>query len=381
MKFLPIVFRNLLRNRRRTILTVLSIALSIFMFAALMSLPAVVNQLLRDSVSSQHLIVSNKAGYLYLLPASYGNTLRTMPHIDAMSGELATIAKYQDSSDQIPVMGLDPAALRDIFSDWRIRPEAASKLDEIRQSGLVSASLARRFNWKIGDKVILHPSMMTFGDIDFTVVGMVGDRAPVGLVILPINRLQHDSFEGKVFTYIVKLDRSENAPLVIQEIDRRFANSASQTQTQTELGAAQMKTSQMRLVFVGVEAIGVIIVLVIAMVAANTAAMTVRERVPELALMRSLGFTRSRLVGLMMAEGLLTGLIAGALGCGAAYGLLLVFPRMSGPLGMLFQLVHLVPSVTIGSLVIAAAIGLASVALPALSATRRTIADTLRAVS
>jgi len=137
----------------------------------------------------------------------------------------------------------------------------------------------------------------------------------------------------------------------------RFANSSDETRAQTELGAMQTQTSQMRLLFVGVEVIAMIIVLVIAMVAGNTGAMTARERRPELAVMRSLGFTRSRLVGFMFTEGLLMGLVAGVLGCGAAYAMLLTIPHMSGPLGLLFQFVHLVPSVTIGSLAIAGVIG------------------------
>src|ERR1700690_8258 len=89
MKFLPLIFRNIFRNRRRTILSVLSIGISMFIFAALMSLPAVVRQVLRDRISALRLDTGNKAGFGgfdYALPLAYGETIRGIPHVDAVSG-------------------------------------------------------------------------------------------------------------------------------------------------------------------------------------------------------------------------------------------------------------------------------------------------------
>jgi len=99
MKYFPLVFRNLFRNRRRTMLSVLSIGISMFIFSALMSLPAVVRQLLRDRVSALRLDCGNKAGFGgfdYTLPLSYAETIRAVPHVDAVSGVLFAIANYRD---------------------------------------------------------------------------------------------------------------------------------------------------------------------------------------------------------------------------------------------------------------------------------------------
>ena len=104
----------------------------------------------------------------------------------------------------------------------------------------------------------------------------------------------------------------------------RFANSAYETSTQTELGMAQIRLQQFRLLLVGVQFIAVIVAMVIGLVAANTAAMSVRERRHELAVMRSIGFTRRMLVGSIATEGLLIGLAAGAFGVG---------DRMAGAVG------------------------------------------------
>jgi len=381
MKFLPIIVRNLLRNRRRTILTILSIAISICLFATLMSLPTVINQVLRDQVSDLRLICGNKAGFLYMLPSAYGNTIATMPHVDASSGYIATMATYRSPRDQIPILGLEPTELRALRPEWGISRENASALTEIPEAGMVSAKLASRFKWKVGDTVILRPMMLVFGDLPIKIVGLVGDGAPMELVIVPLERLEKlDVFKDRVIAYMVRVDRSENASAVTRAIDERFSNSQFQTTTQTEMGAAEFKLGQLRLVFVGVEAIAAIIVIVVGLVAVNTAAMAVRERRQELAVMRSLGFTPRGLALLMMSEGLLTGLLAGSLGCLAAYGLLRFPAHLGGPFGLLFQFVYLMPSVAAESLAIAAAIGFVSVAIPALQATSKEIVETLRAV-
>src|SRR5215471_5760608 len=122
MKFLPLILRNLLRARRRLLLTVLSIAVSTFLFATLMSLPSAFNRLLRDQVSDLRLVTSNKAGILYMLPRAYQNVIATTPHVEASSGYIATIAKYRSPREQIPIMGIDPTALAILRPEWKVAP-------------------------------------------------------------------------------------------------------------------------------------------------------------------------------------------------------------------------------------------------------------------
>jgi putative ABC transport system permease protein len=129
--------------------------------------------------------------------------------------------------------------------------------------------------------------------------------------------------------------------------------------------------------FVGVQFIAVIVAVVIGLVAANTSAMSVRERRHELAVMRSIGFTRRLLVGSIVIEGVLIGLAAGLLGCAIAYLVLKIVGSH-----LLFEgrlIIHLTPMVTTGSVALAGTIGLLSGAIPALNATRRDIATALRA--
>jgi putative ABC transport system permease protein len=377
MKFVPLIIRNLLRNRRRTILSVLSIAVSTLIFAALMSVPAVAARLLRDRVSTLRLICASKGGFNYLLPAAYGETIRGLPHVSAMSGYLVMMTSYRKAGELIPLMGLDPDQLHVIWPEWASAENAAA-LGRSRSVALAGQGLMRRFQWKVGDNIILH-GLAPPADLSFTIAGTLASKVTDNVVIVPIDRLnQLEDFQGRVTVFFVKADASEFAQPLVKQIDGRFANAPFETSTQTELGVAQSQLHDFRLLFVGAQLFAGIVVIVIALVSANTAAMAVRERRRELAVMRALGFTRRTLVGFIVAEGMLMGLVAGALGSAIAY----IALRIAGPslLGPDFGL-HLMPAVAAESVAVAAAIGLLSAAMPALSTTRRAIADSLRSAA
>jgi len=381
MKYLPFIFRNLFRNRRRTILSVLSIGISMFIFAALMSLPSVVRQVLRDRVSALRLDCANKAGFGgfdYTLPLSYAQTIRAMPHVDAVSGALYAIGNYRDPGEIIPILGVDPEQMSIIYPDWGITTVGAAALARSRSSGLVTAEMMKRFKWKVGDKVTFRASNLPT-DIDVTIAGgLTGANLPPTFVLVPFERLdQAMGNRGKAVLFFIRIDRAEYASQVVREIDERFANSAYETVTETEMGMAQQRLAQFRLLFVGVQFIALIVAIVIGLVASNTAAMSVRERRHELAVMHAMGFTRRMLVTSIASEGVLIGLSSGILGAATAY----VALNLAGS-HLLFAgrlVLQLTATVAAGSIALAAAIGFLSATIPALTATRRDIATALRA--
>jgi len=381
MKYVPFIFRNLMRNRRRTLLSVLSIGISMFIFSALMSLPAVVHQLLHDRISNLRLDCANKAGfggYDYMLPLSYAQTIRAMPHVDAVSGALYAIGNYRDPGQIVPILGVEPSQMSIIYPDWGITPELSSLLEHSRSSGLVTVAMMRRYQWKVGDNITFHTANLP-SDIDVTIAGSLdGANAPPNMVMVPFERLnQAMGNRGNAVLFFIRIDRSESANAVIREIDSRFANSAFETSTQTELGVAQNRLQNFRLLFVGVQFIAVVVAMAIGLAASNTAAMSVRERRHELAVMRSIGFTRRMLVGSIIIEGVVIGLAAGTLGAAIAYLVLAILGSDWLFAGRL--ILHLTPGVAVGSIALAAAIGFLSAAIPALNATRHDIATALRA--
>jgi putative ABC transport system permease protein len=379
-KFLPLILRNLGRNPRRTILTVISIAVSIFIFAALMSLPAVVNEILRDRISALRVICHSKAGFTYPLPEAYERAIAAVPHVEHVTGYTVLITTYRDPSDRVAVAGVEPGALRAMWPDWGVSTEAAAKFAGARTNAIVSADLMKRFRWHREERVTLH-SVLPPANVDFTIAGEFGPKGPDNAVVLPLDRIQRiQGTRGKVILFFLRVDRSAAIPQVIREIDERFANSANQTETESESALARNQLRAYQLIFVGAKAIAAIVLFAIVLVAANTAAMAVRERRHELAVLRAIGFTRRAVLMLVVGEGMLIGLGAGLIGCAIAYAALKTLPHFSHSLGPIAQIMRLMPGVAAVSIALATAIGLLSAALPGVSVARRRISDEIRAI-
>src|ERR1700691_6643942 len=128
MNYLSLVLRNITRNKRRTILTTLSITVSVFIFATLISLPGLLNQVLRDRANSRRLITHSKASLFYMLPESYRRRIETLPHVAAVAACSVFLATYGDPNERVGVLAVDDDHLRDIFPDWDLSAEAEQQL-------------------------------------------------------------------------------------------------------------------------------------------------------------------------------------------------------------------------------------------------------------
>ena len=380
MKYLPLIVRNLLRNRRRTALTVTSIAISIFIFAGLMSLPELVNQVLRDRAGSLRLVCYNKAGFFFSLPSAYQQRVASVPHVDAVSGESLFMGTYRDPKDLLPSAAIDPAHVRDIWPDWGITPEAAAAFANIRSSALVSKMLLRRYGWHVGGQIILRGTIYPI-DIQLTIVGTLGDKAPPVAVLFQRAYLDEAlGRPGNINLMWVKVDRSQSIPGVIAEIDERFANSSAETRTETEYGLSISQMGGFMLIFNGAKALAIIVMFAIALVAANTSAMAMRERRKELAVMRAVGFPNRTLLMCIVVEGLAIGIGGWLIGSAVAWGGLRLVPYASRTLGLFALVVRLRGRVVAEAFAFAAVIGLLAGLLPALLALRREVVSEIRAV-
>jgi putative ABC transport system permease protein len=381
MRFLRLIVRNLFRNTRRTILTVASVAVSIFVFAALLSLPGVINQILRDRASSLRLVSHSKAGFFYALPEAYRRRIATIPHVEAVSGESVFMGTYRDPKDLIPSAAIDPEQVEEIWPDWAISREEGERFRRARGAALVGPTLMRLYRWKLGDQVTLRGTIYPV-DVQVEIVGTLGDKAPPIALLFRRDRLDEAlGRPGTVNLFWVKVDSSRSIPGVIAEIDERFANSAAETMTETELGISVSQMGGLRVILAGSKVLAAIVIFAIALVAANTAAMSVRERRQSFAVMRAIGFTRELLLCCLAGEGLLIGVAGGLLGCVSALAILRLVPYLSRSLGMLALLITLPRRVMAQSFAVAALIGILSALAPAIIALRREISGELRAVA
>jgi putative ABC transport system permease protein len=238
----------------------------------------------------------------------------------------------------------------------------------------------KRFGLHVGQQIMLRGTIYP-KNVTLKIVGTMGGKAPPNFLIFRRDYLEEAiGRPGFVSIYWVRADSAAGVPALIAALDEEFANSTAETQSESEAAFMSGFMENYRAFFTLAEVLGLIVVVSIALVAANTAAMSIRERRAEIAVMRSLGFSSRLILSLLLAESLIIGLLGGLLGCGSAYVLLKIYSAGSPAAGPL-SAIRMPPVVLAETLAVAALIGLLSALVPARAAARRNIVDALRAVA
>jgi putative ABC transport system permease protein len=237
----------------------------------------------------------------------------------------------------------------------------------------------RRFNLHVGQRIQIRGTVFPF-NVTLTIVGPITKGPSPSFLIF-----RRDYFEeaagrpGIVDNFWVRVDDSKVVPQVAAALDQQFANSSAETQSDSEEAFMGSILGRFRIFMKLAELLGLVVVIAIGLVAANTAAMSIRERRSEIAVMRSIGFPSQVILSLLVGESLVIALLGGALGCGVAFGLLKAVALNADALGP-FVALRIPPFVLLETLVVALLIGVLSAYVPARAATRRSIVETLRLV-
>jgi putative ABC transport system permease protein len=219
MNYLSLVLRNLTRNKRRTILTTLSITVSVFIFASLISLPGLLNQVLRDRANSRRLITHSKASLFYMLPESYRRRIEALPHVDAVAAYSVFLATYRDPNEQLGVLAVDADHIGEIFPDWEISAEADHDFKSMRTAALVATNLMKVYGWKVGQTFMLRGTMYPV-DLQLTIVGVLNEEAAGPRIIFRRDYMEELlGRPGTANLFWVKVDSSKSSPEVIAAID------------------------------------------------------------------------------------------------------------------------------------------------------------------
>jgi putative ABC transport system permease protein len=376
-KYAGLVFKNLTRSKRRTILTILSIAISLFIFAILVSLPTFANQVLADSASSVRLACHTLMGWDYPVPEAYSVKIAATPHVFAVAASLVYGGVYHEASDQFPSIAMDAENFVAIFPDWGIT--GGEEFKKIKTSALVSDGAMRRFNFHVGQQIQIRGNRFPF-NVQLTIVGTIARGPSKDFLIF-----RRDYFEeaagkpGIVDIFWVRVDDSHNLPQVAADLDRQFANSSGETRSESEAAFIGSILARFRIFMKVAGFMGLVVVVAIGLVAANTAAMSIRERRGEIAVMRSMGFPSMVIFGLLIAESVVVALLGGALGCGAAFVLLRTFALNADILGP-FAVLRIPPFVLGEAMGVAILLGIFSAYVPARTAARRSIVESFRLI-
>lgn len=380
MRFLPLLFANLLRKKIRTALTLGSFAVALFLFGILLAIRGAFNAGV-ELAGADRLIVMHRASFIQPLPYAHKEKLARIPGVRDVASMSWFGGIYRDPKNFFPQFSIETDAWKNVYPEFKV-PDAEWEAFLADRAGcVVGAGTAGRFGWKIGDRVPLQGTIFP-GSWEFNLRGIYkGTRPQDDTTQLWFHREYLDEkgpafWKGIVGWYVVRIGDPGAAPQTAKAIDALFANSAFETRTQTEQAFAGAFIKQMGNIELLILVVGGVVFFTLVLVAGNTMAIAVRERTGELAVLKAVGFSDAFTLLVVLAESVLVAAVGG----GAGILLAKLFTSGKDPTGGFLPAFYIAPSGVVLGFAVAALVGVAAGAIPALSAMRLRVVDGLRRV-
>ena len=385
MKFLPLVLKNLLRNRRRSLLTLSSLGISLCLLGVMMAVYYALY--LQDASPAQalRLVTRHKVALSFAMPQYYGDKIRQTPGVReaAISQWFGGLYKDEerDRSKFFPRFAVEADRLFRVYPEWMIPEDQKQAFLQDRTGCIIGEALARKQNLKIGDKVVLKGNIWPF-DAELTVRGIFASKEADENLYFQLKYLEEalrarGSDRAFAGMFMILADSVKDVPRIQRSVDDMFANTDAPTRTESEqafqLGFLSF-LGNIKMILISVCGA---VTFTILLIAANTMAMSVRERVREVGVLKTLGYRQGTILGMILGEAAILSLLGGALGLIGAQ-VLCGGLRENVPLTASMKSLTIQPPVLAMLLGVALGVGLLSALVPAWSASRTPILDALR---
>jgi putative ABC transport system permease protein len=374
------VSKSAFRNKRRSILTVISIAFSLLLLTLMMTIWHAFYIDKGDAESAQRLVTRHRVSLTQAMPAFYREKIRAIPGVVAVApvNWFGGIYKDQKPENFFAQFGTDPEEIMKIFTDFHLPADQLQAWQRDRAGTIVDDQLARKFGWKLGDRIVLKGTIYPV-DLELTIRGIYRGPQPTNSVYFDQKYVEEAvSFaKGKAGTFDILADSPADVPKIASAVDDMFRNSPEPTKTESEKAFELSFINSIGNVKAFILSICFAVVFATLLVSATTMAMSIRERTREVAVLKTLGFTRQTILRLYIGEGVLVALTGGALGCVLA--MLVVSGLSHAPgVGLYFGGVVVTPATLLLAIFVAGMVGLLSAIIPAYHSAKLDIVEGLR---
>ena len=382
MKYLDLILAHLFRSKRRTFLTVSSIALALFLYCALRTVMTSLDAGIRASDDTR-LVVRHAASLVFPIPLAYKERLEQVPGVQRVGWGNWFGGYYQDPKNQFTQFAVDPVSLFDVYPEVLLPAEQRQAFIAERTACIMGQALADKYGWKVGDVVPITGTIYP-GDWRLTVRGIYkastpdADENTIFFHWDYLNENMPDPRKNWVGIYWLKVASPSDAPSVSARIDALYENSPQPTKTETEKAFQAGFIQMMGNVSMLLTILGSAIVFAIMLVTINTMMMAARERTTEIAILKTVGFGDGLVLRLVAAEAMILSLAGGFIGCGLAF---LIFRKLNFTAGGMFPNFRVLPETLAAGLLLSLLMGLLSGLVPAIHAGRLQIASALRKVA
>ncbi|MBZ5666554.1 MAG: FtsX-like permease family protein [Acidobacteriia bacterium] len=374
------VTKSAFRNKRRSILTVLSITFSLLLLTLMMTVWHSFYIDKGSALSAQRLITRHRVSLTQSMPVYYREKMRTVPGVVAVAPTQWFGGLYKDEKPEnfFAQFGTDPMEIFKVMTDFKIPDDQLTAWQHDQAGCVADADLAKKFGWKIGDRIVLKGTIFPV-DLELTLRGIF--TAPHPSITLYFNQKYVEEAvafaKGRSGTFNILADSPEDVPKVAAAVDAMFRNSPEPTKTESEKAFQLSFINSLGNVKAFILSICFAVVFATLLVSANTMAMSIRERTREVAVLKTLGFTRQSILHLYVSESITVALVGGVLGSVLAVLLVMVLKNAPG-MGFFFLGMKVTISTFLLAFVVAAMVGFLSAILPAYHAAKLDIVEGLR---
>lgn len=382
-RYLPLAFKNSIRNRRRSILTISSIAVSLCLLGCLLAIYYAL--FYKDATPGQalRLVVRHRVSLAQPLPASYENQIRRVPGVREISVWNWFGGTYKDQRDPnnfFARFGVEPKPFLTIRTQLEMPEDQRRAFVQDRTACIISSDLAKKLNLKLGDRLTLKGDIYPV-NLDLYVRGIFTDPDAVNSLyfnqeylrqLLPPARRDMES------VFAVLAGNTGDVPRIAKAVDSMFDNSPYPTKTESEQQFALSFVSFLGNVKLFLLSICGAVTFTILLVSGNTMAMSVRERIKEVGVLKTLGFTNRAILGIIIGEAATIALIGGIIGVLLASGLTVFVGKFAETFNSQLIGLSITMPVALFCVAVALLVGVVSSFIPALNASRTNILDSLR---
>jgi putative ABC transport system permease protein len=375
VRFLHLVWSGIWRKLDRSILTLVSIVNAFLIFGLLQGLSSGIDNVARES-SAAVLMTFSKVSLVEPLPMGHAAQIRSVPGVKAVTPMVIFSGTYRSPLQVVPALAVNVDQYLTVYPDVKVAPAGLQAMRQTRNGALVGKKLAQGYGWKLGDTVPIHSQLWMNRDGGATwpvkIVGYLGgDRGgPTMLVNYDYVDEGRTQSKGTASFFFLKTADPKLATQIGAKVDALFANSAHETHTVTPRQMAQTQFKQIGDIALVVNAIVGAIFFALLFSVGSVMAQSVRERTPELAILKTVGFTDGAVLALLLTETLVFCLFSAGIGLGLAE---LAFPLIRKSIG--FQ--ASAGPILLAGLGFAVALAVISGVPPAIRAMRLQIVDAL----
>lgn len=382
MKYFGLIWKNVWRKKVRTSLTILSVFVAFLLFALLSAIGYAFKGG-QDAASAERLITIDKVSLINPLPMAYKNRIASTPGVNGVTHATWFGGYYQDPRVQFPQFPVDPFEYMSLYPELNLAEEQLDAWAKNRTGAVIGQEIAEQYGIGVGDRIPIQATIWTKADggrtWEFDVEGIFSTDDPRGSTAFLL--FHYDYFDearafgkGSVGWYIIGVEPGQDAAQLAKAVDIQFANSPNETKTSTEQAFAASFAKQFGNIAMIVTLILGAVFFTLLLVSGNTMSQSVRERISELAVLKTLGFEDRTVLGIVLSESILIMSIGGLLGLGLGW---LLVQGIAQQMAAFLPGVFLSPQAMLVAVGIMIGAGIVAGIFPALKAMRLSIIEAL----